>query len=340
MPAVVQHLAEPRRHPRRRVERRDGDRARHRDAAGPGQLRRPRQDRRGAEPRGRGRGHRSSSSRRARHGGSPRSASVLGLQPQVAIRVNPDFAVKGSGMRMGGGPQQFGVDVEQAPALIELVADLDLDLHGFHLFAGSQNLRAEILVEAQRQTVELLLGLADKVSATVTYLNLGGGFGIPYSESDAPLDLTRVGENLRVLVRGRDHPCTPVRAGRGRARPLPRRRGRRLRHPGRGPEGLARPDLPGRRRRHAPPARGVRQPRPGHPPQLPDRRRQPRRRARRRSGHSGRLPVHAARRARQRRRPSRGLEGDSVVLFQAGAYGYSASPLNFLGHPAPAEVLV
>ena len=32
--------------------------------------------------------------------------------------------------------------------------------------------------------------------------------------------------------------------------------------------------------------------------------------------------------------------GDLVVIFQAGAYGLSASPTAFLGHPAPMEVLV
>lgn len=128
------------------------------------------------------------------------AGSRLGIQPQVAVRVNPDFSVKGSGMRMGGGPQQFGVDVEQTPALLDLLADLDVTMHGFHLFAGSQNLRADILVEAHRRTVELLLGLADKVSEPLTYLNLGGGFGIPYTDADVPLDVAQVGETLRELA--------------------------------------------------------------------------------------------------------------------------------------------
>ena len=65
--------------------------------------------------------------------------------------MNPDFQVKGSGMRMGGGPQQFGVDAEQVPALLKLLARYDLDVIGFHVFAGSQNLRAEILVRGAAQ---------------------------------------------------------------------------------------------------------------------------------------------------------------------------------------------
>jgi diaminopimelate decarboxylase len=133
----------------------------------------------------------------------------LGVRPRVAIRVNPDFAVKGSGMRMGGGPQQFGVDVEQVPALIEDLAAADVDLTGFHVFAGSQNLQAEILCEAQSRTVDLVLALADKTPSPISYVNLGGGFGIPYFEKDSPLDLARVAENLQRLLDDELRPNLP-----------------------------------------------------------------------------------------------------------------------------------
>ena len=124
----------------------------------------------------------------------------LGIRPRVAVRVNPDFEIKGSGMRMGGGPQQFGVDAEQVPSLLKRLASGEVDVLGFHVFAGSQNLRADILAEAQRKTVDLLLRLAEIAPAPVRYLNLGGGFGIPYFEKDAPLDLTAIGANLADLV--------------------------------------------------------------------------------------------------------------------------------------------
>jgi diaminopimelate decarboxylase len=125
----------------------------------------------------------------------------LGIRPRVAVRVNPDFEIKGSGMRMGGGPQQFGVDSEQVPALLKELAGADVDVIGFHVFAGSQNLRAEILAEAQRKTVDLLLGLAEAAPAPIRYLNLGGGFGIPYFEKDAPLDVTAIGANLAEMLK-------------------------------------------------------------------------------------------------------------------------------------------
>lgn len=125
----------------------------------------------------------------------------LGILPQVAVRVNPDFAVKGSGMRMGGGPQQFGIDAEDVPALLGGIGD-DVDVIGFHVFAGSQNLQAEIIAEAQRRTVDLATRLADGLTRPLRYLNVGGGFGIPYTERDRPLDLDLVADNLHALVDG------------------------------------------------------------------------------------------------------------------------------------------
>jgi diaminopimelate decarboxylase len=125
---------------------------------------------------------------------------LLGIRCRAAIRVNPDFEIKGSGMRMGGGPQQFGIDAEQVPALLKELAIADMDVAGFHVFAGSQNLNADVLAEAQRKTADLVLRLAEAMPSPVEYLNLGGGFGIPYFEKDRPLDLTSVGANLAELL--------------------------------------------------------------------------------------------------------------------------------------------
>ncbi|MGJ0391053.1 pyridoxal-dependent decarboxylase, exosortase A system-associated [Microbacterium sp. CGR1] len=124
----------------------------------------------------------------------------LGLTPSIAVRVNPDFAVKGSGMRMGGGPQQFGIDAEQVPEVLAQAAGLGVDVLGFHIFAGSQNLNADIIAEAQRRTVDLVSVLAEDLAGELRYLNLGGGFGIPYTERDRPLDLDAVGQSLHELV--------------------------------------------------------------------------------------------------------------------------------------------
>jgi len=128
------------------------------------------------------------------------ASQALGLPARVAVRVNPDFELKGSGMKMSGGPKQFGVDAEQVPQLLQTIADAGLAFEGFHLFAGSQNLRAEAICEAQQKSYELALRLAQDAPAPVRFLNLGGGFGIPYFPGEKRLDLAPIGDNLAQLL--------------------------------------------------------------------------------------------------------------------------------------------
>jgi len=129
-----------------------------------------------------------------------RASDSLGIRARVALRVNPDFAVRGAGMRMGGGPQQFGIDSERVPEVLARLADDRFDFYGFHVFAGSQNLHAEAICQAQLRTVELVLELAKSEPGELRYLNLGGGFGIPYAGRDRPLELAAVGEHLESLL--------------------------------------------------------------------------------------------------------------------------------------------
>jgi diaminopimelate decarboxylase len=271
----------------------------------------------------------------------------LGIRPRVAIRVNPDFQVKGSGMRMGGGSQQFGVDSEHVPALLKELAIADVDFLGFHIFAGSQNLRADILCDAQRRTVELALVLAQDSPLPVRYLNLGGGFGIPYGERDEALDLTAIGINLTELVDHLVRPKLPdarvnLELGRflvGEAgiyvtRVVDRKESRGkvflvvdggLHH-----QLAASGNFGQVIRRNYPVAIGNRMgvgPDAGHDADTET------------TSVVGVLCTPLDVLADSVELPVAEI-GDLVVVFQAGAYGLTASPTSFLSHPVPTEVLV
>ncbi len=123
-----------------------------------------------------------------------------GVRPRVAVRVNPDFELKTSGMKMGGGPKQFGIDAERVPEALESIGTSPLEFQGFHIFSGSQNLRADAIVEAQQKSVALAARLARHAPGPVRTLNIGGGFGIPYFPEERPLDLAPIAANLRELV--------------------------------------------------------------------------------------------------------------------------------------------
>jgi len=129
-------------------------------------------------------------------------ASRRGARARVNVRVNPDFELKSSGMKMGGGPKPFGVDAERVPAMLHRMGELRLEFQGFHIFSGAQNLRADAIAEAQRKSVELALRLAQHAPGPVRILNIGGGFGIPYFPGDGRLDVALVGRNLAAILEG------------------------------------------------------------------------------------------------------------------------------------------
>lgn len=265
---------------------------------------------------------------------------ALGLRPRAALRVNPDFHVKGSGMRMGGGPQQFGVDAEEALPVICQIAACGLDFVGFHVFAGSQNLHADILCEAQRNIAELFQRLAAKARDPVRYLNMGGGFGVPYYEKDQPLDLAKVADNLARTVDeilAPNFPDARIVTELGRYivsecgvyvtsvvdRKTSRGKTYLVVDGGLHHQLAASGNLGQVIRRNYPVAIGNRM---------------------------GREPCETVSVAGCLCTPldlladgvalPKGEVGDLVVVFHAGAYGLTASPTGFLSHPAPVEMLV
>lgn len=127
-------------------------------------------------------------------------AKQMGICPKVTVRVNPNFELKSSGMKMAGGAKQFGVDEERVPAMLTRIGQLGLDLEGFHIFCGSQNLKAEAIQEAHEKTLQLGLHLAQNSPVPIRTLNIGGGFGVPYFPGETPLNLAAVGGNLRRLL--------------------------------------------------------------------------------------------------------------------------------------------
>jgi diaminopimelate decarboxylase len=273
---------------------------------------------------------------------SPREVRVLaerarrGEQARVAIRVNPDFELKSAGMRMGGGPKQFGIDAEAVPAVLREIGDAGLGFEGFHLYWGSQNLNAESICEAQRKSYELALALSRHAPSPVTSLNLGGGFGIPYFPGERALDLAPIGANLGeiALRAARDLPEARLKIELGRylvgeagvyvCRVLDRKVSR----------GQVFLVTDGGLHHHLAATGNFGQVlRKNYPVAIANRLGGE---AREVASVVGPLCTPLDLLA-ERASLDRAEEGDLVAVFRSGAYGYTASPRDFLGHPHPAE---
>lgn len=268
------------------------------------------------------------------------AGETLGITPRVAVRVNPDFHARGSAMRMGGGPQQFGVDSEQVPDLLRLLADARVPNLGFHVFAGSQNLDADAIVGAQRAIAELVARLAEDARDPVRYLNLGGSLGIPYFPKDRPLDLARIGAGLAETLHEVLRPTLPEAA-------VHLELGRYLvgeagyyvtrvvdRKTSRGRTYLV---VDGGMHHHLAASGNLGQVfRRNYPVLVGSRARSADLET---ASVVGCLCTPLDLLADQATLP-RAEVGDLIVVLQSGAYGRTASPAAFLSHPAPVEVLL
>ena len=263
----------------------------------------------------------------------------LGIKPRVALRVNPSFELKSSGLRMGGGAKPFGIDAERIPKALESLKGMNLRFEGFQIFAGSQILDASALRQAQQETVELAIELGKVAPGDLRVVNLGGGFGIPYFPGEQSLDLAAVGAGLSSLM-PRIHAALPnarivLELGRyivGEAgiyvcRVIDRKESRDktylvtdggLHH-----HLAASGNLGQVIRRNFPVAIGNRMN--SEPNETVD--------------VVGCLCTPIDVLARQICLPA-GQVGDFIVIFQSGAYGATGSPVNFLSHPEALEVLI
>jgi diaminopimelate decarboxylase len=266
-------------------------------------------------------------------------AARLGLRPRLAVRVNPDFELRGSGMRMGGGAKPFGIDAERVPALVRRLVAEGADWRGLHVFAGSQGLDAEALIEAQRQTVALAAEIAAEAGATPPLVNLGGGFGIPYFHGELALDVARIGAALAEALARRPPELAETRFAIELGRWLVGEAGvyltrvvdRKLSHGktflvtdgGMHHQLAASGNFGQVVRRNFPVAVATRF---GAPPEEE-------------ASVVGCLCTPLDRLADDVLLP-RADVGDLIAVFLAGAYGLSASPQAFLGHPPAREILV
>ena len=261
-----------------------------------------------------------------------------GITPRLAVRVNPDLELRGSGMKMGGRPSPFGVDADRAAALARTVIGAGADWRGWHIFAGSQALDAGAVIEMQAATLALAARLSDEAGAAPPLVNLGGGFGVPYFAGDTPLDIEAVGAALGGALAARAHVLADTRFAIELGRWLVAECGVYLtrvldRKESRGETFLvidgglhhqlaASGNFGTVVRRNYPVAVAERMGAPADDP----------------VSVVGVLCTPLDRLADRVLLP-RAEPGDTIAIFLAGAYGLTASPANFLGHPAPREVL-
>lgn len=125
----------------------------------------------------------------------------LGINARIAIRVNPSEEAQGGAMRMGGKATPFGIDEEQLDSVIErVVSDAALEFLGIHLFSGTQILDHTVLIRQYRKGIEIALGVSRRLERPLRTLDFGGGLGIPYFPGEAALNMESLRNEVDTLM--------------------------------------------------------------------------------------------------------------------------------------------
>lgn len=128
-------------------------------------------------------------------------AESAGREVGVGLRINPAEQLMGSGMRMGGSVGQFGLDQYDLGEAVRMVlGSTRLVLRGVHVYTATQVFDVEALLEHCRSILDLALEAAEEAGEPLEMVDLGGGFGVPYFENTAEFDLESFGEGFQRLL--------------------------------------------------------------------------------------------------------------------------------------------
>jgi diaminopimelate decarboxylase len=126
----------------------------------------------------------------------------LGIRARAALRVNPGSEVQGGAMRMGGKPAPFGVDEEILDEVLDpLLENPAIDFCGIHLFAGTQILDHNLLVNQYKRGLAIAKRVAAKQKKPLRTVDFGGGLGIPYFANETDLDMGQLREALVGIIK-------------------------------------------------------------------------------------------------------------------------------------------
>ncbi|HEX2947343.1 MAG TPA: diaminopimelate decarboxylase [Clostridia bacterium] len=109
----------------------------------------------------------------------------------VSIRINPDFDTSGASIKMSGGSTQFGIDFKQAmEGMTALIQSPHVNIKGIHVYMGTQILNAEDVITTMDEIFKMALEIQGQTGINLKFIDLGGGFGVPYFKGDQELDLS------------------------------------------------------------------------------------------------------------------------------------------------------
>jgi diaminopimelate decarboxylase len=120
---------------------------------------------------------------------------------RISFRINPGL---GRGafeqINTGGEKSKFGVPFEKAEAAYRMARDRGVKRFGVHMMPGSSILDPTHFAQAARLLLDAVGPVFAKLGLPLDFVDVGGGFGIPYADHEHPLDLDAMASELAEAV--------------------------------------------------------------------------------------------------------------------------------------------
>ena len=111
---------------------------------------------------------------------------------RVCVRINPNVGAGHHDHVITGGPEsKFGIDYTKVDRIKELSRNYALGVVGIHQHIGSGILQPDKFIEA----MNVLLETAEKIEG-LSFIDFGGGFGVPYREEERRMDVQVLGSKV------------------------------------------------------------------------------------------------------------------------------------------------
>lgn len=146
-------------------------------------------------------------------------SAEMGLTTEIGIRVNPDLLVKGARLQMGGAPRQFGIDEKYIDQIIGSFTQYpNLQLTGLHVYHGTRILSSEVIYQNTQYILQLFDRYIHKYNLCLSYVGVGGGLGVAYFDGETDLDLEELAQKCKGAIHQfkKKHPSVDVLMESGR----------------------------------------------------------------------------------------------------------------------------
>ncbi|MFO7735964.1 MAG: diaminopimelate decarboxylase [bacterium] len=120
-----------------------------------------------------------------------------GVPDRISFRINPGIGRGGfEGIITGGTDAKFGIPYEEAGEAYKSAQKMGISRFGIHMMTGSNNLEPLYFAQIVEKLMIIAADIFSDLGSLPEYIDIGGGFGVPYEDNEPPLDIKQTAQRV------------------------------------------------------------------------------------------------------------------------------------------------